>query len=305
MPNNDNFGTLKADSPAEHKRRVILIGLILVLAIGCLLYRLLVVKQLEQTAALFVGLPTFISIGLTFMPTSKSVTGMLVKGTILFLAISGILLGEGILCILMAAPLFLMVAVIIGVLVDRKQGKKNQTRLSLSIALLVMATEGVFPGTTFSNQETVSVTRTYQETINVAQKLAMPIEFHADLPIVFKAGFPLPQNIRGQDLEEGDSRCIYFAGGEGKAGDLCLKVIESSENEVVYAFTKDESHISHWLTWQKATVSWEHVNGDTKITWKTNYQRDLAPAWYFGPAERFGVRLSSNYLMDSYFGPQQ
>ncbi len=286
---------------ATRSRQLALLVLIFTMAIGAFLYRWLVLERLEQTAALFIGLPMLISIALTFTPTSKTVTGMLVKGTLLFLAMSGILLGEGIICIAMAAPLFLMIAVIIGLLVDASK-RKNQTRLSLSLAFVLMAMEGVFPGTTFSNQESVEVSRTYPGTINVAEKLALPIEFHADLPTFFKAGFPLPQNIRGQGSEVGDTRCIYFAGGEGNAGDLCLKISESSQNRVVYEFTKDESHISHWLTWQKATIDWEHKNGETKITWTSNYQRDLSPAWYFGPAERFGVKLSSNYLLDSYFG---
>lgn len=178
---------LETKDDAARKRQIALIGLILTMAVGAFLYRWLVLQRLEQTAALFIGIPALISVALTFSPTSKSVTGMLVKGTLLFLAMSGILLGEGVICVAMAAPLFLLIAVLVGLVMDASK-KKTETRLSLSLVLVLMAFEGVFPGTTFSNQESVEVSRTYRGTIDVSYQLGLPIQLHDDIPIFLKQG---------------------------------------------------------------------------------------------------------------------
>ena len=78
----------------------ILIGVILALTSISFLYRLLVMNRLEQTSALFIGLPACLAIAFSLIPYKiiggrAPIVGMTVKGTILFLAISGILLGEG------------------------------------------------------------------------------------------------------------------------------------------------------------------------------------------------------------------
>ncbi len=119
------------------KRRRILLLVIVVLALAAFSYRWLVLQRLEQSSALFIGIPALISIALTFAPRSKSVTGLLLKGTLLFLALSGIVLGEGVICVAMAAPLFLLVAVVVGLVVDHSR-RKNQTRLSLSFVLVLI-----------------------------------------------------------------------------------------------------------------------------------------------------------------------
>ena len=82
---------------------------ILALGAGHLGYRLSVAHRLEQTAALFIGLPMIIGMLLALTPRAKSVTGMICKTMTIALVMSGLVLGEGFICILMAAPLFYLV----------------------------------------------------------------------------------------------------------------------------------------------------------------------------------------------------
>ncbi len=49
-----------------------------------------------------------------FVGPAKTTTGLILKATTIALLVSGILLGEGFICIVMASPLFMLVGVIIG-----------------------------------------------------------------------------------------------------------------------------------------------------------------------------------------------
>ena len=59
-----------------------------------------------------------------------------------------------------------------------------------------------------------------------------------------------------------------------------------------------------FLRWREATVEWDAVSPNaTRVQWTLRYSRDLDPAWYFGPWERYAVRLAAGYLIDSVATP--
>jgi hypothetical protein len=82
------------------------VWLCLAAGLASVLYRVLVLGQKEQSALMFIGLPTALAMLITFLPRSSSATGMIMKGISLFLLLLGILFIEGFVCILMAAPFF-------------------------------------------------------------------------------------------------------------------------------------------------------------------------------------------------------
>ena len=82
-------------------------------------YRVTVFERLEQTSALFIGIPALIATICVLTPKPSSATGTAVKSVTLFIGISGVFLGEGLICILMASPLFYLVAILIGIARDR------------------------------------------------------------------------------------------------------------------------------------------------------------------------------------------
>ena len=98
----------------ESEQRM-LIWVIILVAILSISLRLIYFVQLEQTSLLFIGIPTLLAILVAKIPISNSSSpiGIAFKVITLFLLIAGILLGEGIGCILVAAPLFYGVAAII------------------------------------------------------------------------------------------------------------------------------------------------------------------------------------------------
>src|SRR3954452_8775906 len=143
--------------------RVMIIALTLLLAAGSLGYRWLTWHHLEQTSAMFIGLPAILAIAIAMLPQPKSATGTILKTLSLFLLLSGILLGEGFICILMAAPLVLGVGCLVGMARDREQRRRGVPLMALPLIVL-MGVEGTTPQLSFPREEQVSVEKTIAAT---------------------------------------------------------------------------------------------------------------------------------------------
>jgi hypothetical protein len=263
----------------------------------------LVHNSLEQTSALFIGIPAIIVIGLSFLPSGQSITAYIVKGTLLALGLSAIIFNEGLICILMSTPIFLGVAVAFGRLVEAI-GSRSRARFYGLAILLPLSLEGVIDPLTFDREEKVVVKEIVRfSPEEIKTKLTKPPDFSKTLPLFLKLGFPVPVGSYGTSLEPGAIRCTQFKNNTFELGELCLKVIQNLPNLVSFRAIKDSSKISHWLTWQGSIVSWEKINEKkSQVTWTFNYTRELDPAWYFGPLERFTVALAGKYLLKAHFG---
>jgi len=65
-----------------------------------------------------------------------------------------------------------------------------------------------------------------------------------------------------------------------------------------------KSHMTNFLDWRESIVAWEPIDAQTtKVMWTLNYRRGLDPAWYFGPMERYAVRLAAGYLIETVATP--
>src|ERR1700745_1854578 len=136
-----------------------LIILILAVAAGSVTYRLVLFKKLEQTSMLFIGIPLLIAAILAMTPKSKTAMGGILKGITIALLLSGPLLGEGFICILMASPIFYLVGIVIGAVMDAGRKRRGATLSCALIVLLPMALEGITPQLSFNRYETVKATR--------------------------------------------------------------------------------------------------------------------------------------------------
>jgi hypothetical protein len=279
------------------------IGLILLLAAGSIGYRLLVVHHLEQTSAMFIGLPAILAIGVALLPRSESATAAIVKVLSIFLLLSGVLLGEGFICILMATPLVLGMGAIIGVIIDNN--RRPGARLLVVVPVMLLGLEGTSPQLSFPREEVVAVEKIVSASpADVRSRLAATPRFRTPLPLYLRLKFPLPASCQGSGLQPGALRVIHFAGGEGKPGDLVMRVAESDETHVTFEAVRDTSHVAHWLRWEESRVDLaELAPGRTRVRWTIQFRRDLDPAWYFGPWERYAVRLAAGYLLDNVANP--
>jgi hypothetical protein len=81
------------DTARSRKARTVLVGVIVALAASCAAYKILVAHHLEQTSALFIGLPALLAILVVVFAKPRSAVGMLCLTTITALLMSGMFLG--------------------------------------------------------------------------------------------------------------------------------------------------------------------------------------------------------------------
>lgn len=281
------------------------IGACVVMAVAAVGYRLLVLGHWEQTSLMFVGLPLVLAIGFSFTPPAKTITGGIMRGITFFLLGLGILLIEGFICILMAAPLFYVVGLIVGMIADRRRVQREMGKLRCTVLVVIglAAFEGVVPTLSFPRENTIVVERELaggMEEVMAALKAGPELDT-GRLPGFLRLGFPEPTEIERVD----DRWRIHFAGGEGKPGDLSVRVREEGLGRVRYVIEEDGSHIAHWLQWHDGLWELKETSaGTVRATLTVRYRRLLDPAWYFGPIERHGVRKASEYFVDELFrGP--
>ena len=308
---------LREESEGGNKARVTMAATIVAVAMGSIFYRLVVAHDLQQTAALFIGVPTLLAIVVVFFVSPRSGVGVACKAVTIGLLVSMLFLWEGVLCVVMSAPLFYGVAVVIGTVVSkarRTSGKPTDTAffcLAL-LALIPMNLEGVTAATSFDRNESVEETRIVHASPDAVQRaLFQPPRFHRALPLYLRAGFPVPISTRIEGNSVGAQWVIRFLGGEMRldriahqAGNLVLKIEEMQPGLIRWRAISDDSHMPHFLGWQEASVRWEKRDEQTtSVTWTLRYRRNLDPAWYFAPWEHYAVRLAAGYLIDSVATP--
>jgi len=308
---------LREESEGGNKARVTMAATIVAVAMGSIFYRLVVAHDLQQTAALFIGVPALLAIVVVFFVSPRSGVGVACKAVTIGLLVSMLFLWEGVLCVVMSAPLFYGVAVVIGTVVSkarRTSGKPTDTAffcLAL-LALIPMSLEGVTAVTSFDRNESAEETRIVHASPDAVQRaLFQPPRFHRALPLYLRAGFPVPISARIEGNSVGAQWVIRFLGGEMRldgiapqAGNLVLKIEEMQPGLIRWRAISDDSHMPHFLGWQEASVRWEKRDEQTTaVTWTLRYRRNLDPAWYFAPWEHYAVRLAADYLIDSVATP--
>jgi hypothetical protein len=302
-----------AANPEHAERRaqvsvVILVGIIAAATVG---FRLLAGWELQQTAALFIGIPAMLATAAVFIP-ARSAKGVACKAVTIGLLISLVFLAEGVLCVLMSAPLFYLVALLVGAGIDASRRSRKEPASLLPIltlmSLMPMSLEGVVPIATFRRETVVSETRVVQAPAEaVAAAILERPRFDRPLPSLLAKGFPRPvaTSVDGDtirvEMRGGETR---LNGMEPRTGTLVLERVEARPGFVRWRATSDDSHMRHFLTWQSSEVEWHAIDANTTgVTWSVRYRRDLDPAWYFGPMERYAVRLAAGYLIESVATP--
>ncbi len=276
--------------------------LILAFAAGSLLYRILLHQNLGHSAALFMGIPALLAIVLALTPGQKTVTGGILKGITIALLVIAPALGEGYVCILMAAPLFYIVGIVVGVTVDGLRNKRTTTLSCVSLLLLPMCLEGVVPSLTWDRTQSVTAAAIVDGTVDAVEyRLAQSPSVHTSLPAFLSIGFPRPLAAYGEGLSKGSVRTVHFAGAEGDPpGDLVMQVAESHKGYARFETLSDHSKLTQWIDWKSSEVMWKPVDDShTEVTWTIHFERQLDPAWYFTPWERFAVQQAARFLISA------
>jgi hypothetical protein len=276
------------------RNRLRLVALCLAFAIVSLLYRALYLVRLETSSLMFVAVPVALTILLVLTVRPKSALGTALFGVTVGLLLSAVLLGEGVVCVVMAAPICYLVAAIVGWAIDRSRRGSSGAMLVL-IPVLLSSIEGVHDRLAFSRDEAV----TAQVVVNapadrVEAALSEPWRVDGELPPFLKLGFPTPFLASGSGLRVGDERTVRFH-DMPRDGALTMRIDRREDGRATFQPVSDDTMIAHWLKWRGVSIAWSPIDRDhTRLQWTMEYRRQLDPAWYFGPVERYAVRLAAD-----------
>jgi len=284
-----------------------LLYILSIIAIACLFYKFLESQALKHSAALFIGIPVFMSISLASISNIKHIPLTVTAGLSAGLLASFLYLKEGSFCVPMTAPLFLITGLIISYsFVKLRQSNFTKLYYLLPVFLLsLLSLEGIHNSTSIARVQTVSSTIDVNlSALEIKQALSQNRQI-SDIPLLLSYGFPQPKTVEGSGLNVGDKRSIYFSGGEGLPGTAVFEITKLKSNSIEYSLIDDSSHISHWLNWKKSTVSWQEITpGYTRVSWSIDYERKLDPFWYFGPIEKLAVSLAARTLLNNFISSE-
>ncbi|MDR8409757.1 hypothetical protein MTP10_13530 [Nonomuraea sp. 3-1Str] len=294
---------MSAEPDPVHQRRSrrVLAGVLAALFAAFLAYRVLHAGHLEQTAVFYVGIPAVIAITVALAARPKSATGLIMAVITIGLAVSGPLLGEGIVCLVFAAPLFYLVGLIVGLLVD--WGGRRGTGVNLLVAplLLAVVSEGATGATSLPRENVVSATRATGGADVEAALAAAPV-FRGVESAFLRLGFPRPLTAEGQGLQVGATRRVTFTprrslgiGAALEPRSMTLRVKERAAGVVVFDVVAD-STLARWLELEEARFAWTRSD----LTVSLRYRRTFDPAWYFGPLQRYGLGEAAGYLAETF-----
>src|SRR4030095_12719813 len=146
-------------SARERMARLTVVAIIVTLVVVSIAYRVLVVNHLEHTSLLFIGLPALAAIPLLHT-RPRTAIGTVNKVIAILLCLSGILFGEGLICILMAAPIFFLVGTVIGLVLNKRPGPRppddprpGNWRGVAMLVVVPLSAEGVVPSLAFNREE--------------------------------------------------------------------------------------------------------------------------------------------------------
>lgn len=290
------------------RQRLILVAILLSAFTGIVISTLRD-KGLDGSALLYIGIPTFIALAFANTPASKSVMGSTLKAITFVILISGPLLQEGYICMIMAAPILYIIGALAAWPFDHYRKKKNNaSKLNtfvLPALLVLMSMEGVINETSFNRINTIKHTQTIEGSISeIKSRLASsrPLK-KADS--FFANIFPQPHKINANGLAVGDNhwvdisylKWIYW---NEKRGKVRFEVAEHTNNSLRFSPVSDDSYLSTYLTWKDTLVTLEAVSEtQTRITWNISYQRDIDPAWYAQPLQQYAMGIVAQQMVAS------
>jgi hypothetical protein len=302
-------------SPEKRSSRARLVLAAVLLAVfGAMLFaKALGAGGLEQTAMFYVGIPALIAVTVVLTARPRSAVGLTLAVTTVALALAGPLLDEGVVCLVMAAPLIYGVAALIAWIVTALTTPRWTHHGLVVLPLLAAALiEGVAGVSYLPRESAASATVVVDASPEAyAAALAAPPAYGPfDAVLLKTVPFPHPVSATGSGLEVGDRRVVGFndrkslgLGAEPTPRSMTLRVAESDidtdAGRVVFEVTAD-STLSRWMELQSATVAWHRVGDRTETTWTLDWARTYDPSWYFGPLQQHTTGLAAGYLADTF-----
>lgn len=280
---------------------------VMVIAILCLALAIIFHEQWDGNAVLYVGLPFLLSLLVAVILKPETIIGESLKVLTLLIILSMIVFREGVICVVMAAPVLYLFTFVIGLViqtfVNRKKAKQRLLMSPLALVFALMSIEGSTPVLTFERANTITAVQVINADVeSIKAALAKPAAFAAERPML-TAIFPAPVKSYGGGLTPGNTRTVDFVYYKHvffnpHKGSTTFQVSQVDDNSVVFTVPRDTSYIANYLKWHFAKVQWQAVGkGKTQVKWTLSWDRELDPAWYFGPMQDFYVHKTAEFML--------
>jgi hypothetical protein len=286
--------------PRRTARRTLL-GVVAALFVAMLTYKILKAGHLEQTALFYVGIPALIALTVVATARPRSTLGTIMAAITVGLALAGPLLDEGVVCLVVAAPLFYLCGAIVGVFADYARSRKGMHALLL-LPLLLFSVEGTVASLPRGGAATA--TRTAPVGADLDRALAVAPAFGPVRSPLLRLRFPRPLRATGAGLDPGATRHIDFTprkslgiGARPTPRSMDLTVVRHAPGLVVFAVTRDTT-LARWLHFTEAEFRWQ----GRRLSVTLRYRRTFDPGWYFGPVQRYAMGQAAAYLAETFTG---
>ncbi|MEM9582687.1 MAG: SRPBCC family protein [Pseudomonadota bacterium] len=168
--------------------------------------------------------------------------------------------------------------------------------VAASLLLAVFSLEGHPVGFSFAPDQqsgsTVLINAPPQQVWQVMETATSP-----DVPLPgILMSFPQPTEVAiDEGTALGATRKVAFAGREGR-GFLTLHVVERSATHTTFETRSDTSPFAQWVGFKRLTYQVTPKGAATELTVSLQFDRLLAPAWFFTPITRAAASLAMGVL---------
>jgi len=226
----------------------------------------------------------------------------LIFGVIIFMGflLAGAL--EGLICVLMALPLFLIM-VYIGYYVQKKFSKKNdhtdnpQVLVTITPILLLLFLTPI-ERMIVPEPEVVTIVNTaYLEFAPeiVFDEVKQMEKLDADKPIGLQLGLPSPLRCQLMADTIGAQRHCYF-----KKGEIIAEITEYERGKILKMDVIDYTLTGKdWFQFVDATYAMQAQGTGTLITRTSSYRSILHPRMYWQPLESWGIEQEHVFVLNS------
>ena len=274
--------------------RITLSVLLVVIPTFVVVYKVINHIELETTSALFIGLPMLIGLLVVNLTRTRNIFGMSVKVSFIILCLIAPLLGEGSICILMMAPLFIGINFFMILIY---QIVKNRYQKIMFLVVCLPFFMGFVEKSKVQNQEfsTITTQITVKGTVEQWQEdISNSTYISKHIPFFLRLGFPLPIEIA--DQEQASTLKIKF----NKGGFWDVQKT-SGQDFITYTLKEDTSKIGNWIDIKGSHIRLVAVNDDeVLIEQTTRYISKVFPRWYFSFFQKLAIRQMHQLALASW-----
>ncbi len=251
----------------------------------------------NATSAVYVLIPTALALTVVLARPAKTTTGIMMRWLTFAMLVPVVLVWESIICMVFIAPLFYAIGLLI-VWISNATSDRPSRLSVVAVPLLLLSLEGVLPITTAERTNAVVHTTDVDAPAeDVWHRLA-----HRRGLLPAAGGWvgllARPTSTAGEGLAPRDRRVVEFDDGV-----LVLEVAEAGAGHVSYHVVSDTTPVSDLMEWMEVTVTVEDLGDRSRVTWTVEYERQLDPAWYFGPMQQLAVAEAVEYLAREFTTP--